>query len=225
MSRKSKSKSHTYEEEYTDRLWREEGEPFYFPKDYGKSNDFFTIKLRANGRFKKYSGLRVYVEGWVRYLDYYEGSQITMLWLLYWLLELGLTGICFLYYKKLMAFLDDGLVHLRTQDDVDEMVRWVNGVKEIGIYVSHPSREYAKSLILGETYNSFRSKWPKATPTEINDVEVRLMGLKEVMLLGWYPNDDRVSLEETIEQGLENVIKNKVPEAAHRFCAKHLHAN
>ncbi|GAA0141167.1 hypothetical protein LIER_02374 [Lithospermum erythrorhizon] len=99
-----------------------------------------------------------------------------------------------------MASLDDGLVHLRTQEDVDEIVRWVRGVKEIGIYVSHPGREYDKSLILGEMYNSFRSKWPKATMTEINDVEVRLMGSKQVMLLGWYPNDDRVFGEEIVEQ-------------------------
>ncbi|GAA0145801.1 hypothetical protein LIER_36197 [Lithospermum erythrorhizon] len=84
------------EEEEAQRFWREEGEPYYFSRDYGKNNDFFTIKLRANGKFKNLGRRCVYSGGWVKYLDYCEGSQMTLLWLMYCLREMGLTGICFL---------------------------------------------------------------------------------------------------------------------------------
>ncbi|GAA0143290.1 hypothetical protein LIER_04011 [Lithospermum erythrorhizon] len=35
--------------------------------------------------------------------------------------------ICFLYYKRPMASLNDELVHMKTQEDVDNMMQWVKG--------------------------------------------------------------------------------------------------
>ncbi|GAA0187232.1 hypothetical protein LIER_34520 [Lithospermum erythrorhizon] len=116
---------------------------------------------------------------------------------------MGMTGICFLYYKKLSLSLDNGLVHLNMQADLDDMVKWVRGFREIGMYVTHPSRMIAKNMLLLEMYNSLRSKWPKATLKEIEYEEARMLGFEEgmgckhddevegvtvgkVMLLEWY---------------------------------------
>ncbi|GAA0152625.1 hypothetical protein LIER_11057 [Lithospermum erythrorhizon] len=92
--------------------------------------------------------------------------------------DYGLTGICFLFYKKPMTSLNNGLVHLKTQQDVDDMLEWTKGIKKIGIYVTHPSRKLAKSLILGEMYVDFKRKWPKATFKEIGDEKVMLLGYR-----------------------------------------------
>ncbi|GAA0186894.1 hypothetical protein LIER_34182 [Lithospermum erythrorhizon] len=78
-----------------------------------------------------------------------------------------------------MTSLDDGLVQLKTQKDVDDMIRWAKGVREIGMFVAHPSRKLAKSLLLGKIYDSIRSKWPKATLKELDDDEAKLLGFKE----------------------------------------------
>ncbi|GAA0139478.1 hypothetical protein LIER_01013 [Lithospermum erythrorhizon] len=61
MGRKRRSHSPEEEElpdeffeiEEPDQFWREEGTLFQFPSDYGRKNDFFTLKIRANGRFQK----------------------------------------------------------------------------------------------------------------------------------------------------------------------------
>ncbi|GAA0179089.1 hypothetical protein LIER_42197 [Lithospermum erythrorhizon] len=44
----------------------------------------------------------------------------------------------------------------------------------------------------------------------MNDVGVRLIASKEVMLLGWYPSDDRVAVEETVEQVVREVDREDV---------------
>ncbi|GAA0155316.1 hypothetical protein LIER_13073 [Lithospermum erythrorhizon] len=41
------------------------------------------------------------------------------------------------------------------------------------MFVTHPSRKLAKSLLLGEIYNSIRSNWPKATLKELDDEEAK----------------------------------------------------
>ncbi|GAA0152386.1 hypothetical protein LIER_10880 [Lithospermum erythrorhizon] len=92
---------------------------------------------------------------------------------------MGMTGICFLYYKKPSLSFDNRLVHLQMQAHVDDMVKWVRGVREIGMYVTHPSRMIAKNMILLEMYNSLRSMWPKATLKEIDDEKARLLGFEE----------------------------------------------
>ncbi|GAA0166789.1 hypothetical protein LIER_21866 [Lithospermum erythrorhizon] len=83
---------------------------------------------------------------------------------------------------------------------------WTKGVRKIGIFVAHPTRRLAKSLLLGEVYGDLRSKWSKATLKEIDDEEARLLGFKEsckadvgrgvgngvgnVQLLPWYPVEE-----------------------------------
>ncbi|GAA0145800.1 hypothetical protein LIER_36196 [Lithospermum erythrorhizon] len=80
-----------------------------------------------------------------------------------------------------MASLTNGLVHLKTQKDVENMVQWVKGVRELGMYVHHPSQKLAKSLLLGakslllgEMYVDIRSRWHKASLNELDNEEVRL---------------------------------------------------
>ncbi|GAA0173551.1 hypothetical protein LIER_41546 [Lithospermum erythrorhizon] len=107
------------------------------------------------------------------------------------------------YELKPSLSLDNGLVHLKTQADVDDMIKWVRGVREIGMYVTHLSGMIAKNMLLLEMYNSLRSKWPKATLKEIDDEKARLLGFEEgvgckhddkvegvtvgkVMFLEWY---------------------------------------
>ncbi|GAA0157850.1 hypothetical protein LIER_38531 [Lithospermum erythrorhizon] len=107
-----------------------------------------------------------------------------MIWLIYALREMGLTGICFLFYKKPITSLDDGL-----------------GVKEIGMFVTHPSRKVAKSLLLGEIYADLRSKWPKPTLKEIDDNEARLLGFKE----GCDRGVEKVHVEVEGGQSMEDV--------------------
>ncbi|GAA0142516.1 hypothetical protein LIER_03399 [Lithospermum erythrorhizon] len=103
---------------------------------------------------------------------------MSMIWLMYCLREMGLTGICFLFYKKPMTSLNNGLVQLKTQQDVDDILEWTKGVREIGIYVTHTSRKLAKSLMLGEMYADFRHKWPKDTLKETSDEEAKLLGYR-----------------------------------------------
>ncbi|GAA0147039.1 hypothetical protein LIER_06839 [Lithospermum erythrorhizon] len=117
----------------------------------------------------------MYVGGWVKYVDYCEASRMTMIWLMYCLREMELTVICFLFYKKPMTSLNNGLVHIKTQEDVDEMLEWTRGVREIRIYVTHPSRKLAKSLLLGEIYGDLRCEWHTTTLKEIDDEELRLL--------------------------------------------------
>ncbi|GAA0164948.1 hypothetical protein LIER_20468 [Lithospermum erythrorhizon] len=101
--------------------------------------------MRANGRFRKMGSHRVYSGGWVRYLDYCEGSRLTMIWLMYALRQMGMIGIFLLFYKNAMHSLDDGLVQLKTQGDVDDMIRWAKGFREIGMFVTHPSRSLLRA--------------------------------------------------------------------------------
>ncbi|GAA0167162.1 hypothetical protein LIER_22155 [Lithospermum erythrorhizon] len=99
MSRKRKSYSpekdelpdEFFELEEPEPWWREEGTLYNFPKDYGRKNDLFTLKIRANERFQKFGGHRMYVGGWVKYVDY---------------------------------------CHLKTQQDVDDMLERTKGVRE-----------------------------------------------------------------------------------------------
>ncbi|GAA0162750.1 hypothetical protein LIER_18777 [Lithospermum erythrorhizon] len=80
MSRKRKSHSPEEEElpneffdlEEPEPWWREEGTINNFPKDYGRKNDFFTIKIRPNERFQKLVGHHMYVDGWVKV----EGMEV-----------------------------------------------------------------------------------------------------------------------------------------------------
>ncbi|GAA0185709.1 hypothetical protein LIER_32997 [Lithospermum erythrorhizon] len=78
-----------------------------------------------------------------------------------------------------MTSLENSLGHLKTNDDVAGMVEWVKVVRVIEFYVTHPSHEYAKSLLLGEMYANIRSYWLKAVLKEINDVEARLISEKD----------------------------------------------
>ncbi|GAA0151536.1 hypothetical protein LIER_10236 [Lithospermum erythrorhizon] len=155
-----------FEEEESEPFWREEGVPNNLSRSYGRTNNLFTIKIRANGRFMKFGAHRVYSGGG----------------------------------------LDDELVQPKTQEDVDEMIRWAQGVRKIGIFVTHPSRKLAKSLLLGEIYDSIRSMWPKATLKELDDKKANSLGFKEnsnkkIPLLPWYPDDSIVVEEENVEGG------------------------
>ncbi|GAA0145799.1 hypothetical protein LIER_36195 [Lithospermum erythrorhizon] len=81
-------------------------------------------------------------------------------------------------------------VHLKTQKDVENMVQWVKRVRELRMYVHHPSRKLVKSLLLGEMYVDIRSRWPKESLKELDDKEVRLynaqnQSARNVMLLEW----------------------------------------
>ncbi|GAA0171280.1 hypothetical protein LIER_25352 [Lithospermum erythrorhizon] len=111
-----------------------------------------------------------------------------------------------------MISLNNGLVQLKTQKDVDDMLEWTKGVREIGIYVTYPSQKLANRLILGEIYGAFKRMCPKATLKEINDEEARLLGYKgdensknekvNIRLLEWYPMQ---MVEEEVRGGkLEN---------------------
>ncbi|GAA0157697.1 hypothetical protein LIER_14909 [Lithospermum erythrorhizon] len=117
-----------------------------------------------------------------------------------------------------MTSLDDRLVNLKTQEDMDEMIRWTKGVREIEMFVTHPTRKVAKSLVLGETYADLRSKWSKATLKEIDDDEARLLGFNEgcdiveevnndefsnsnIRLLPRYPAEVQGVEEERVEGG------------------------
>ncbi|GAA0165994.1 hypothetical protein LIER_21257 [Lithospermum erythrorhizon] len=44
----------------------------------------------------------------------------------------------------------------------------IMGVRELGMYVHHPSRKLVKSLLLGEMYVDIRSRWPKASLMELD---------------------------------------------------------
>ncbi|GAA0148028.1 hypothetical protein LIER_07578 [Lithospermum erythrorhizon] len=95
---------------------------------------------------------------------------------------------------------------LKTQEDVDEMIRWAKGVRKIGMFVTHLSRKLAKSLLLGEIYDSIRSMWPKATLKELDDEEANSLGFKEnsnkkIPLLPWYLDDSTVVEEENVDGG------------------------
>ncbi|GAA0174368.1 hypothetical protein LIER_27771 [Lithospermum erythrorhizon] len=110
-----------------------------------------------------------------------------------------------------MTSLDNGLVHLKTNDDVAGMVEWVKVVRQIDFYVMHPSRKYAKSVLLGEMYADIRSYWHKAVLKEINDVEARLISEKDQpIMLEWYKNGDEQLAPIRLDSGEEtNVLEEQ----------------
>ncbi|GAA0176512.1 hypothetical protein LIER_29489 [Lithospermum erythrorhizon] len=72
-----------------------------------------------------------------------------------------------------MKNLDNGLVHLKSDSDCVDMVMWVPGVRTLDVYVTHPTKKYVYSLLLGEIYAEIRKMWPKCVLREIDDIEVK----------------------------------------------------
>ncbi|GAA0183820.1 hypothetical protein LIER_31169 [Lithospermum erythrorhizon] len=55
--------------------------------------------------------------------------------------------ICYYYYKRPFDSLDNGLLQLKTDDDVYDMTKWVSSVREISLYGRHPTKEIVRRVV------------------------------------------------------------------------------
>ncbi|GAA0150937.1 hypothetical protein LIER_37205 [Lithospermum erythrorhizon] len=74
-----------------------------------------------------------------------------------------------------MTSLNNGLVHLKKQQNVDDMLERTKGVREIGVYVTHPSRKLVKSWILG--WYPMQVQWGE-DDNVVGNVEDRVEGME-----------------------------------------------
>ncbi|GAA0149539.1 hypothetical protein LIER_08689 [Lithospermum erythrorhizon] len=73
------------------------------------------------------------------------------------------------------------------------------------MFVTHPSRKLAKSLLLGEIYADVRSKWSKATLRKIDDEEAKLLGFKESCSMDVGSSVGEMDADNVEVQGLDDV--------------------
>ncbi|GAA0169852.1 hypothetical protein LIER_24239 [Lithospermum erythrorhizon] len=112
-----------------------------------------------------------------------------------------------------MKILDNELVHLKSDSHCVDMAMWVPGVRTLHVYVTHPTKKYVYSLLLGEIYAEIRKMWPKFILREIDDIEATRIENIGLPVLQWRQIENDKSFEDGENLEIGENLENRANEA------------
>ncbi|KAL2498647.1 hypothetical protein Adt_24197 [Abeliophyllum distichum] len=113
---------------------------------YGAKNDFFTLEVHHGGKFFNKPNNVVYEHGYVMFVDFVLPRHFTRGMLNKFCDACGCGGEMTFYYKKRGLSLGKGLVRLKSEADVREMLRDRNGQRDVQIYVVGPQASLSLAM-------------------------------------------------------------------------------
>ncbi|KAL2498773.1 RNA-binding domain superfamily [Abeliophyllum distichum] len=113
---------------------------------YGAKNNFFTLEVHHGGKLFDKSNNVVYEHGYVMFVDFVLPQHFTRGMLNKFCDAYGSRGEMTFYYKKWGLSLGKGLVRLKSEADVREMLRDRNGQRVVQIYVVGPQASLSLAM-------------------------------------------------------------------------------